>query len=40
MNSGIVRRALGIFVLLRNLIGIFEFNQVEEDNRGTIDPNG
>lgn len=30
----------GIFGLVRSLIRIFEFGQVEADNRATIDPNG
>lgn len=30
----------GIFGLIWHLIRSFEFDQVEEDNRATIDPNG
>lgn len=40
MTSEWIWRGLGIFALLRHLVRIFEFDQVEVDNRGTIDPNG
>lgn len=40
MNIERIWKGLGIFALLRHLVRIFEFEQVDEDNRGTIDPNG